>query len=64
MSQIVGITSRIVVIVTLLKKAEQVTQFSQLMIKREGPRPLWVVPSPGLLALGSIRKQTEETMGS
>jgi hypothetical protein len=38
--------------------------FSQLMIKREGPRPLWVVPSPGLLALGSIRKQAEQARES
>ena len=38
MSQIVGITSRIVVIVTLLKKAEQVTQSSthKYCLKRAG----------------------------
>ena len=48
--------------------------FSQLVIKGEGPSTLWVEPSlaqpivsgaiPGLVNLGSIRKQAEPVRGS
>jgi hypothetical protein len=37
--------------------------FSQLVINR-GKGPLWVVPSPRLVVLGSIRKQAEQARGS
>ena len=36
--------------------------FSQLVIK-EGPSPLWVVPSLSWPVLGSIRKQAEQARG-
>jgi hypothetical protein len=34
--------------------------FSQLGIDWGGPSPLWVGPFPGLVVLGSIRKQAEQ----
>ena len=38
--------------------------FSQLVINGGGPSPQWMGPIPGLVVLGSIRKQAEQAMVS
>jgi hypothetical protein len=36
--------------------------FSQLVINGGEPSPQWMGPIPGLVVLGSIRKQAEQAM--